>query len=582
MSDPITVIVSPDETSVNVTESDIQVTVGEATAIDPITVTVAPDSGGVAVTENNIQVTVAEALRGAKGDKGDTGDDGAQGPAGNDGATGPKGDDGDAGPTGPAGNDGDDANAAGSTGDIQVNSGGSFVAVKGLRINTTGNARGTNSLDIQTKRSNAGDVAQSDNCLLIGGNNKNGDDFAFSDPSESVMLGWDQDTIAPKSVLIGVDNEISDRGFFVPKPDAGGVAIGFNNDAAGNVTEFGGFDSNFDNHTPAIVIGRENDALGMQNIILGANSETNGRDSISVGNSNAANGEGALAIGTNAASVSNATSIGQAASANAEFATAIGYRISAPIERSVVIGSGDSSLVTLDGKFSINNLSPQSAFHATGDILSTDISDLGAEIASDPAFDLAEADSPWAFGGNWSRFGGGIFIDKAEKSAGANGNLSQSLTGLVIGDYYLINIVGTFQPNSGAVVVSFTGSDSASLESFGNGTITTFNLILPATATSGNINILADSGSVGELRSVSVKKIIGGNIVAPVGSIVAGASSPQASAVIQADSTTQGFLPPRMTTTQRDAIPSPAEGLVIYNTTTKTLNFYNGTLWIAA
>jgi hypothetical protein len=56
-------------------------------------------------------------------------------------------------------------------------------------------------------------------------------------------------------------------------------------------------------------------------------------------------------------------------------------------------------------------------------------------------------------------------------------------------------------------------------------------------------------------------------------------SSVNASAVLQADSTTQGFLMPRMTTTQRDAIVSPATGLEIYNTTTNSNNFYNGTAW---
>jgi hypothetical protein len=38
-------------------------------------------------------------------------------------------------------------------------------------------------------------------------------------------------------------------------------------------------------------------------------------------------------------------------------------------------------------------------------------------------------------------------------------------------------------------------------------------------------------------------------------------------------------LPPRMTTTERNAIVSPVAGLVIYNTTTNVLNFYNGTTW---
>jgi len=57
-------------------------------------------------------------------------------------------------------------------------------------------------------------------------------------------------------------------------------------------------------------------------------------------------------------------------------------------------------------------------------------------------------------------------------------------------------------------------------------------------------------------------------------------SAPNASAILQADSTTQGFLPPRMTTTQRDAISSPAAGLVIYNTTTNKLNVFT-TAWEA-
>lgn len=44
-------------------------------------------------------------------------------------------------------------------------------------------------------------------------------------------------------------------------------------------------------------------------------------------------------------------------------------------------------------------------------------------------------------------------------------------------------------------------------------------------------------------------------------------------------STTKAFLPPRMTTTQRDAISTPTAGMVIYNTTTNVLNFHNGTSW---
>lgn len=55
-----------------------------------------------------------------------------------------------------------------------------------------------------------------------------------------------------------------------------------------------------------------------------------------------------------------------------------------------------------------------------------------------------------------------------------------------------------------------------------------------------------------------------------------GAGALGASAALQIDSTTKGFLPPRMTTAQRDAIVTPATGLLIWNTTTNSLNYYDG------
>jgi uncharacterized protein (TIGR02145 family) len=58
-----------------------------------------------------------------------------------------------------------------------------------------------------------------------------------------------------------------------------------------------------------------------------------------------------------------------------------------------------------------------------------------------------------------------------------------------------------------------------------------------------------------------------------------GTTTPNASAITEMNSTNQGFLPPRMTTTQRNAIVSPAIGLVIFNTTTNCLNFYIGSGW---
>jgi len=50
-----------------------------------------------------------------------------------------------------------------------------------------------------------------------------------------------------------------------------------------------------------------------------------------------------------------------------------------------------------------------------------------------------------------------------------------------------------------------------------------------------------------------------------------------ASSILDVSSTTNGLLIPRMTTTQRNAISTPATGLMIWNTTDSSLNQYRGT-----
>ena len=51
------------------------------------------------------------------------------------------------------------------------------------------------------------------------------------------------------------------------------------------------------------------------------------------------------------------------------------------------------------------------------------------------------------------------------------------------------------------------------------------------------------------------------------------------SALFEMESTSKGFLPPRMTTAQRDAIQNPALGLRVFNTTTSCVEVFYGTFW---
>jgi hypothetical protein len=73
--------------------------------------------------------------------------------------------------------------------------------------------------------------------------------------------------------------------------------------------------------------------------------------------------------------------------------------------------------------------------------------------------------------------------------------------------------------------------------------------------------------------------VLGNNsttLTALYGAVITGGTSINASAQLQVDSTTKGVLFPRMTTTQKNAISSPAVGLIIYDTTLNKLCVYTG------
>lgn len=55
---------------------------------------------------------------------------------------------------------------------------------------------------------------------------------------------------------------------------------------------------------------------------------------------------------------------------------------------------------------------------------------------------------------------------------------------------------------------------------------------------------------------------------------------PDTSAILHLESTDRGFLPPRMTTVQRDNIFSPKAGLTIFNTEDSTMQYYTGRCWL--
>lgn len=158
--------------------------------------------------------------------------------------------------------------------------------------------------------------------------------------------------------------------------------------------------------------------------------------------------------------------------------------------------------------------------------------------------------------------------------------------------YHAINIMN---PNSGSLASSdmvVVNDDPDSSRGFIDVGMTSSNFADPNYAVygagegylwtaSGNLFIgTGESGKsivffTGGLDSVNYKRgIIDGN-----GNFGIGTVSPNANAILDLTSTTKAFMPPRMTTTQRDLVASPTEGMIIYNTTTHVLNHYNGSSW---
>jgi hypothetical protein len=98
-------------------------------------------------------------------------------------------------------------------------------------------------------------------------------------------------------------------------------------------------------------------------------------------------------------------------------------------------------------------------------------------------------------------------------------------------------------------------------------------------STGGDFSILNDY-SLGKIKFAAGGSSTAQVTISTTGQLGIGATAPVASAKVEITSTTQGVLFPRMTTTQKNNIASPAAGLQVYDTTLNQMSYYNGTTWV--
>ena len=207
-------------------------------------------------------------------------------------------------------------------------------------------------------------------------------------------------------------------------------------------------------------------------------------------------------------------------------------------------------------------------------------------LADDSAFASINANTG-TFVGNLEIGGGSTFFGNNFQSTNYNAPFFwDGFTSFVLNTNPFTNISGTvnsfIQTSSFVAAAGSANYRSLSLNYTINnsgaqsGTATGIFLNATETALNGMAHNLLDLqvGGVSKFRvSRNGDSFAFGTLA--VGSIVANDNSVQ----LQVDSTTRGFLPPRMTTTQKNAIATPAAGLVVYDTTLGKLCVRTASAW---
>ena len=148
---------------------------------------------------------------------------------------------------------------------------------------------------------------------------------------------------------------------------------------------------------------------------------------------------------------------------------------------------------------------------------------------------------------------------------------------------------------TGTLTVANGGTGATTLTGYIKGTGTssmTASATIPVADITGTLSV-ANGGTGttnGSLTGTSSITITAGGsnqnisiLPSGTGSVGIGTSSPNSLAILDASSTTKGFLPPRMTYAQKTAIVSPPQGLMIYCTNCGTNGepeYFNGTSWV--
>lgn len=186
---------------------------------------------------------------------------------------------------------------AGADGDLQINNSGSFGTIDGINLDKTGNARGTNALDVQSSRSAVTQVASGSNAVAYGINNVASNDYVTAvgygntaDNCAGTAVGYKNHSAGWDTTAVGWCNYAYDWSTAVGYGNCASanesVAVGFGNTASGVYASSMGY-NNTASGTYSTASGYYNTAGASSNThAFGSNITNNVANSVEIGVSN--------------------------------------------------------------------------------------------------------------------------------------------------------------------------------------------------------------------------------------------------------------------------------------------------------
>jgi uncharacterized protein DUF1566 len=125
--------------------------------------------------------------------------------------------------------------------------------------------------------------------------------------------------------------------------------------------------------------------------------------------------------------------------------------------------------------------------------------------------------------------------------------------------------------------VEWKQADSSNYINFGTTPLVSvpYSYVSQYALSSANVN-----GTINAIAKFTSSNTIGSSQIYDNGNNVGVATpTPDSSAQLEVSSTTRGFLPPRLSQSQINAIALPTEGLMLFNTTINKPQYFDGTAW---